>query len=367
MPNPGRTLLKAAAPALTCALVVSMTSGAPASAVTARTPHAASVTADSVAKSRSVDVRVASFNVQSVGVDKTAGNRLPWKQRRGTVMSEILREHVDVIGLQEVNPSNTFSRRLVDGSNQMFDLRNGLNKRGGHFALNSNAAVDCLNATTGYHCRARSRGASGSERILYNTQKLTLLRRGFVKYSHQSATSKGMGLAWVVLRSKVNGHAFLFTSTHLDPPNRTVRVAQWRQLIANVRRLRGNLPVVSVGDFNTQKFDAITKSMLPAMHRAGFGDVLNQQYRVNPSRGVRAEKRINGWINSNNRESRNVRSYSYPSNHAKTGNSIDYIFASNRLRVKEFKLVLNFNSRTLRVTGTIASDHNMLRATVVLP
>jgi endonuclease/exonuclease/phosphatase family metal-dependent hydrolase len=103
------------------------------------------------------------------------------------------------------------------------------------------------------------------------------------------------------------------------------------------------------------------------MHRAGFGDVLNQQYRVNPSRGVRAEKRINGWINSNNRESRNVRSYSYPSNHAKTGNSIDYIFASNRLRVKEFKLVLNFNSRTLRVTGTIASDHNMLRATVVLP
>jgi endonuclease/exonuclease/phosphatase family metal-dependent hydrolase len=357
----GRNVLKVVGPALTCALVVTMTSGALSSAVAA--PQAAASVA---AAGGPVDVRVAGFNVQSVGVDKTVGDRRPWKQRRATVMAQILREGTDVIGLQELNPSNTFRRRLVDGSNQMFDLRNGLNRRGGHFALNSNAAVDCLNATTGYHCRYRNRGASYNERILYNTTKLTLVRRGFVKYSRQSATSKNMGMAWVILRSKLNGHSFLFTTTHLDPPNRSVRVAQWKQMISNIKRIRGNLPVISVGDFNVQKFDTIARTMLPAMRNAGVGDVLNQQFQVNPSRGVRAETRVNAWINSNNRQSRNVRGYSYPGDHTKTGNSIDYIFASNSTRVKQFKMVIDFDPSTLQVTGTIPSDHNMLAATVVL-
>jgi endonuclease/exonuclease/phosphatase family metal-dependent hydrolase len=357
----GRNVLKVAGPALTCALVATLTSGALSSAVAA--PQAASV---AVSAAGPVDVRVAGFNVQSVGVDKTVGERRPWKQRRGTVMAQILREGTDVIGLQELNPSNTFRSRLVDGSNQMFDLRNGLNRRGGHFALNSDAAVDCLNPTTGYHCRYRNRGASHNERILYNTSTLTLMHRGFVKYSRQSTSSRNMGMAWVILRSKLNGSSFLFTSTHLDPPNRVVRVAQWKQMIANIKRIRGNLPVVSVGDFNTQKFDTITRTMLPAMRNAGVGDVLNQQFRVNPSTGVRAESRVNAWINSNNRDSRNVRGYSYPGDHSKTGNSIDYIFASNNTRVKEFKMVIDYDPNTLQVTGTIPSDHNMLAATVVL-
>ena len=347
------TALKLVVPALACTLAATaatLVTGAPSSA----------------AGSRSVDIRVAGMNVQSVGVDRTVGARRPWRQRRGKVISQILSERVDVLGAQEVNPSNVFRRRLVDGSNQMFDLRNGLNRAGGHYALTSNAAVNCLNATTGYHCRFRSRGASNSERILYNTKTLTLVRRGFVKYSKQSAHMRGMGLAWAVLRCRANGHRFLFTSTHLDPPNRAVRAAQWRQLISVTRRLKGRLPVVSVGDFNTQKFDPMTRSMLPAMRRAGFGDVLNQRYRVNPSRGVRAQRRINAWVNSNNRDGRNVARYSYPHNHSKTGNSIDYIFASNYLRVKEFKVVLSFSPRTLRVQGVLPSDHNMLRATITI-
>lgn len=354
-------VLKVAGPVLSCALVATMTSAALSSATAA--PQATSIVG---ATSGPVDVRVASFNVQSVGVDKTAGDRRPWKQRRATVMAQILGEGSDVVGLQEVNPSNTFRSRLVDGSNQMFDLRNGLNRRGGHYALNSDAAVDCLNPTTGYHCRYRNRGASHNERILYNTQTMTLMNRGFVKYSRQSVSDRNMGMAWVILRSKVNGHSMLFTSTHLDPPNRVVRVAQWKQMISNVKRLRGNLPVVSVGDFNTQKFDPIARTMLPAMKNAGVGDVLNQQYRVNPSRDVRAQVRVNGWVNSNNRQNRNVRGYSYPGDHNKTGNNIDYIFASNATVVKEFKMVIAFDPSSLQVTGTIPSDHNMLAATVVL-
>jgi endonuclease/exonuclease/phosphatase family metal-dependent hydrolase len=367
MSFPAHTVIKLAGSALTCALVVTMTSGSPSSAATPADALVASRTPVAPRAAAKVDVHVAGFNVQSVGVDRRQGNRLPWKQRRSTVISQILREHTDVIGLQEVNPSNVFRSRLVAGSNQMFDLRNGLNRRGGHFALNSNAAANCLNSASTYRCKPRARGASNSERILYNTTTMRLMHRGFVKYTRQSASAKGMGMAWVILRSKKNGHNMLFTSTHLDPPNRSVRASQWRQMVSNIKRIRRNMPVVSVGDFNTQKMDPMTRTMLPMMRNAGVGDVLNQQYRVNPSRGVRAESVVNGWINSNNRDSRDIASYSYPHDHSKTGNSIDYIFASNSMRVKRFEMVVDYNPRTLRVTGTMPSDHNMLAATVVLP
>jgi endonuclease/exonuclease/phosphatase family metal-dependent hydrolase len=364
MSNHGRTVRRIAAPILTCALATTMMTGADTAARAANGPSAAVAGAASASRAA---IRVASFNVQSVGVDKTAGARRPWKVRRATVVQQILRERVDVIGLQELNPSNAFRSRLVDGTNMMFDLRNGLNRRGARYRLNSNAAVNCARPASSHRCRFAYKGASGSERILYNTRTLKQVRRGFVRYTRQSATHKNMGMAWSVLRSRVNGHTFLFTSTHLDPPNRSIRVAQWRQMISATKRLRGSMPVISVGDFNTQKFDPITRTMLPAMKRAGVGDVLNQQYRVNPSRGVRAERRVHAWVNSNNRSSRNVASYSYPNNRSKTGNSIDYIFASNRLRVREFKVVLDFDPRTLQVRGVLPSDHNMLRATVVLP
>ncbi|WP_198018386.1 hypothetical protein, partial [Sedimentibacter sp. B4] len=60
----------------------------------------------------------------------------------------------------------------------------------------------------------------------------------------------------------------------------------------------GKLPVVSVGDFNSSKFTSYTAQLLPAMKAAGFGDVMNQEYTVNPPKGIRAENVVNGWINS---------------------------------------------------------------------
>ena len=357
-----RALLRATAPALAGALAVTLAAEVPSPATAAPVAHAAVA-----ASSKGVDVRVATFNVQSVSVDKRVGNRRPWRERRATVISQILSERVDVIGLQELNPSNVFRGRLVDGSNQMFDLRNGLNKRGGHYALNSNAAANCVNPVSTYHCKHRRRGASGSERILYNTRTLSLVRRNSLKYKVQSASSPRMYLTWAVFRSKATGDQFLFTTTHLDPTSRAIRYAQWKQLVRTVAHIKGSLPVISVGDFNTQKFDRMTRSMLPAMKNAGVGDVLNQQYRVNPSRGVRAERRVNGWLNTFNHLTRNVASFGYEDRRDKTGNGIDYIFASNRLRVKEYKVVCRFDPRTLRVIGTMPSDHNMVRATITLP
>ncbi len=350
-------LLKALVPVAACAAV----------AVLLPASNTAAPAETRTVASHPDNLRVASFNVQSVSVDRTQGERRPWRARRGTVIREILGERVDIIGVQEANPSTHFAPRLVDGRNQYLDLRNGLNKAGGHYALANANAVNCVNPDTGFRCRYRYRGASGSERILYDTRSLTRLSTGSMRYSHQAAGFPDAYLAWAWMRSRANGHKLLFTTTHLDPSHPAVRRAQWKQMISKVRRLHGSAPVVSVGDFNTQKFDVMTREMLPAMKNAGFGDVLNQQYRVNPARGVRAQHRVNGWMNSYNHLTRNVAAFGYVGRHDKVGNSIDYVFASNWLRVPEFKMVLNYNPATLRVTGTLPSDHNMVRATITLP
>ena len=75
-----------------------------------------------------VDIRVGSFNIQSVSLDGHRGQQRPWKQRRGKIIRQILGERVAVIGLQEANPSKHFRNRLVSGSNQYLDLKNGLNR-----------------------------------------------------------------------------------------------------------------------------------------------------------------------------------------------------------------------------------------------
>jgi endonuclease/exonuclease/phosphatase family metal-dependent hydrolase len=330
----------------------------------------APVMSSPAATARSVpraDIRVSSFNIQSVALDKTRGEQRPWRQRRGTVINQILGERIDVIGVQEANPGTSFAPRLVDGANQYRDLRNGLNKAGGHYGLTNYRGYNCVNPVTAYKCRPRDRDASASERILYNTRKLTVVSRDSMRYRARGARYEELYLTWAVFRIRSTGHTFLFASTHLDPVHRAIRVAQWKQLITKINQIKGRRPVVVVGDFNAQKFDVQTKTMLPAMKRAGYGDVLNQQYQVNPSRGVRARTRINGWMNTYNHLSRNVAVFGYEDRHDKTGNGIDWIFASNWLPVKDYKVVLHWNRATGRVVGTLPSDHNMIRATLSMP
>jgi len=352
------SLIPAVALAVTATLSAGMTAPAQGNA------HRSSA---AKARSHSTDLRVASFNLQSVGLDKTRGAQRPWKQRRSAVISEISGERVDVIGVQEANPAKSFSGRLVDGTNQYLDLRNGLNRAGGHFALTNVNAVDCVNGTTAFKCHPHDRDASFSERILYNTRTVQMISRNAMKYTAQGSGRANLYLTYAVFRSRANGREFLFTSTHLDAAHRSVRAAQWQQMIGRINQVKHGRPVIAVGDFNTTKFDPLSRSMLPAMRNAGYGDVLNQQYKVNPSRHVRAMKRINGWLGTYNFLNRDVRRFGAAGARNRTGNGIDYIFASNSLKVKEYKVVLRFDPRTLRVLGVLPSDHNMIRATVALP
>jgi endonuclease/exonuclease/phosphatase family metal-dependent hydrolase len=365
MPKPRNLLPRLMVPAVACALTATVTSGVvtPVSASAPTQPHATVA----AARRAPVDINVGSFNIQSAGHDRSVGLQRPWRKRRATVVRQILANRIDVLGVQEAAYTPSFRPRLVTGRTQYLDLRNGLNSLGGRYAVTVKAAVNCKRPYVAANCRRRDRNASAADRIIYNKRALTVVRTGARKYSRQTSRTPNMALAWAVLRSRATGARFLFTTTHLDPSNRRVRRAQWRQMIRIVKQVRRGLPVVSVGDFNVSKMDPMTRTMLPAMRKAGFGDVLNQSYGVNPTPNVRARTRINGWMNTYNHLTRRVASFGYEDRRGNTGNGIDWIFASNHLPIMEYEVVCAYDTRTLRVTGTLPSDHNMIRAKVRLP
>ena len=358
-------------PALVCAALTALTPAlASASPTSGSATPAVSRAAAVSAAAGPTPVRVASFNVVGISLDEFSGNQTPWRLRRNTIVRQILNGRTDVIGVQEVNPSNVFRNRLTSRANvnQYFDLRNGLNYYSRDtYALQTGAAANCVNATTTYRCVYKNRQASGSDRILYNTRTLRQLDFGHTTFSRTTAANRVAGVTWSKLQVRATGAKFLFVTTHLDQRSQSVRLAQWQQLISVVNGLKGSLPVVATGDYNANKSNPLTRTMLPAMQRAGYGDVLGQEYGVNPSRGMRAESRDQAWVNSVNGWSRRVRSYSYNEDRTKVGQMIDYIFASNHLRIPYFKTVSAFNPRTLRVGGRMPSDHHMLRATVMIP
>ena len=175
-------------------------------------------------------------------------------------------------------------------------------------------------------------------------------------------------LVWATFTQKSTGKKFFFADTHLSPNSSTVKKKEWQELIPKIRELNtASLPVISVGDFNTSKFSAEAQDMLPAMKSAGFGDVMNQEYKVNPPRSPRAKVVVNGWINSYNDYRRSIVDYAYTTRHDKVGNGIDWIFATNSLAIKQWKVVIDFNPSTLTINGVIPSDHNMVSSIITLP
>ena len=313
------------------------------------------------------DVRVGSFNVVGVHADsKASGNQKVWRDRRPAVVSQILGADLDVVGVQEANQSSTYASRLDYGENQFLDLKGALNAAGGSYALTNSNPYNCERPRSTYKCVAKNQGASGSNRILYDTRTVTLVKQGSVTFSSRSAGKPYRYLAWAVLKMKATGKSFFFTNTHLDPYTIEARLGQWNELIAKTNALKGSLPVIAVGDYNTSKFSSYADTYIPRMKSNGYGDVLNQVPGRNTLSNPRTERVRRAWVNSYNDFRRNAADFGYEDHRNKIGNGIDWIFASNNLRVKAWEVVVNIDSDTLAVRGTIPSDHCLIRATIVL-
>lgn len=325
------------------------------------------------------DVSVGTFNIAGVDTDSEAtkgGDHEFWAVRKTAVVGDIIESDVDVVGVQEANQAKMYGIKDPAGNiiNQYTDLRNALNTTGRRFELTD---TDAYNSCEGNNrgCTLADKGASNATRILYDVERLIMVDHGAFVYKNQYPGAVDRYLAWAVFDK--NGKKFFFATTHLDPYSPVVRGAEWQEMIAQIKRLNtGNLPVLVGGDFNSTKYNMPAGDLLPAMKTAGFGDILNQEYQVNPPIGMRTTP-LNGWINSFNGFRRDMldnpatpntnEGWTYSTAKHKVGNDVDYLFASNSLVVKQWKLMLDFDPVTYKVRGVIPSDHNMLKATVTLP
>jgi endonuclease/exonuclease/phosphatase family metal-dependent hydrolase len=312
-----------------------------------------------------VTLHVGTFNIATVAGDKTRhGNHKKWMYRRSTVASQILSRHLDVVGLQEASQSRIYRRTMKYGVNQFMDLVGKLNSMGGHYAVTRKAEYNCRRAWSKQHCHYKYRGASADTRIIYNTSTVRLVRAGSYRFHHHRRHHPRF-IATAVFQSKRNGKSFFFADTHLEPHGKRVRKAQWSELIKVVNRRKDGRRTIVVGDFNSSKYDRWTRTYLPKMKRSGYGDTINQSYGRSTVRSHRAVSTKNAWINSFNHWRRNVKAYGYYKAKRNVGNSIDWIFASNSMRVSMWEVVANYGSN-YRLKGTIPSDHNMIHADLTL-
>lgn len=330
-------------------------------------------------------VNVGTFNVQSVSLDKTRAARAPWRKRRTKIIRQIRREKLDVIGIQEANPASYWRKRLPDGINQFLDLRNGLRtatrRAGGSqkWAVTNPYGFNCKNPRTTFKCKKRNRKATHSERIIYDAAKLKVVKFGGKRFSKQfRKTSSPRYISWAIFEHRDSGRRFFFASVHLEKSlKRGIRRKQWEQLIDMMNYRSKWDPVVAVGDFNTQKMSKLGKRMLPRMRNQGFASVLDPDAgSMKPPTTSRWLGHIgmtgrvvypkHTWINTANKNKRDVRKFSQWSKRWRYANPIDLIFADNTMTVKDYEVVVDYRANG-KVRGRLPSDHNLVRATLLLP
>lgn len=326
-----------------------------------------STTITATTPAEAAPLRVASYNVRCHNCSSSSANEKPWSTRRDAVISTIEDADPDVLGLQEAQQSWLYSDTGKKLSLAQFeDLANRL---GSPWALVNKHRNNCVKSTTPTNCTYQDRGASKGTKIIYRTDRLTLLDQGATMLSQGKPSDYERYVAWAIFRQKETGREFFFADIHLEPDNDSgsstyywnIRKTQASDVVAAIRKHNpDDLPVVLVGDPASNKFDTPSNAPYDVFVKAGLVDPLGNAYRSTTAVNPTVEKRINTNYNSFNawerfaRRSGNV-----------NGTYTDYIFTSP-MRVSEWETVVKVDANN-NFVGVIPSDHNLIRATVWLP
>ena len=282
-----------------------------------------------------VNVVVGSFNIK----DPDSSDATAWNTRRRYIASDIQAGYLDVLGTQEAYEDND-RQELLDSVNAA-----GTRDYTMIPDLNDNEAWD--------------------NRILYQHAKVELIGPvGIHTYKSQATTDRSKYRKLVYATFWKSGKSFVFVTTHLAPGNGAVSQRQWGELLWVVQnRNPNNYPVIIVGDFNSTKFGAEACVMVPKMRAAGYGDVLGQQCRSYTPYQQRAVQKIYANVNSFNGLNPRIADYSVSA--GRIGNNVDWIFASNHLKVPRWQTHVTQSGG--RLTWPIRSDHFMVSSIVTLP
>jgi endonuclease/exonuclease/phosphatase family metal-dependent hydrolase len=296
------------------------------------TPSTASATTQAVARSSQQHVRVMTYNIKEAKFDGQAegGTRVaPWSTKRKPAAVRLIRRaQPDVIGIQEGACAVSRHSR----ARQVDTLRKAL---GGSYKL------------------ARTEippGQPGTQRTGDN-----------ILYRASTFKAAGRGGHWMIgdnhfaahqfLRNRQTGGVFLFVSAHLWVPKGRAgdvkRQHETETMVAKAKALAGRrgVPVVYVGDFNSDQFNHAFNGPARVMARAGINDA----YSV-------AQKKVLASYNTANH---------YMRRPPHKGARIDYIFAPAGVAVHSWKLIMRLHHGSF--VGTIPSDHNPVVSDLSIP
>lgn len=326
-----------------------------------------STTVTATTPAQSAPLRVASYNIRCHNCDSGSVNEEPWSTRRDYVVSTIKNADPDVVGLQEAQQSWLYSEagRKLDLA-QFEDLANRL---GAPWALTNKYRNNCVRSTTPSDCSYQDRGASKGTKIIYRSDRLTLLSQGSKPLTQGKASDYERYVAWAIFRQLETGREFFFADIHLEPDNDTsgstyywnIRRTQATDVVAAIDAHNPDgLPIVLVGDPASNKYETPSNAPYDVFVKSGLVDPLGNTYRSSTPVNPTVEKRVNTNYNSFNAWERFARR-SVNLN----GTYTDYIFTSP-MRVSEWETVVDVDADNYFV-GVIPSDHNLIRATVYLP
>ncbi|MDQ7993617.1 MAG: endonuclease/exonuclease/phosphatase family protein, partial [Propionicimonas sp.] len=299
-------------------------------------------------------LRVASFNVRCANCsrnDRTNKREKNWETRRAKVVAQIKAEKVDVIGVQEASPGLLKGRK----TSQFEDLAARL---GAPYKLTNTFRYGCAKTTSYKSCRKVDNGASADVRIIYNTERLTLVSQGSRQLDKEKATSGPRFLAWAILEDKLDGRQFFFANAHTEPgqskAKRALRKKQAALIVATIKANNpANLPVVLTGDFSSTKLTSVNTAYDVFMKSGLVVDPLGNTRKQKSTSKATAEKLTNvKYFTLNNFKAAPTRYKGYA-----IGAHIDYILTSRSVRVLEYKVVLSLKSNG-KFSGVIPSDHN---------
>ncbi len=323
------------------------------------TPSASPSTSTSTGASA---LRVGSYNVRCASCFVSGTEEGTWFERRDAIVSTIKSQDLDVLGVQEASQG-----RLKDSNGtslaytQFEDLATRL---GSPWKLTNTKRYNCVKDTTPTNCVYQYQGASQGTRLLYNSDRLELVKEGS-KLLPETDPSEAHYVTWAILRQLSTGRQFLIADSHLipDASNAALRQDQAETAVATIKANNpGKLPMIAVGDWNSGRFDTPSNTPYDVYVKSGFVDPLGGSAGTTKTApGATAEKRINTWLNSFNGFLRKANGHPTWIN----GTYIDYLMTTS-LRVSEWETVANLDANG-NFVGRIPSDHNMIRATVWLP
>lgn len=332
--------------------------------------YSATVSATTVlpaATSGAAGLRVGSYNVRCASCTSDRPYERPWSKRRADVAAAIKAERLDVLGLQEASQGwlEDADGDKIDLS-QFEDLRNAL---GGSWRLANANRNNCVRAKSPTRCVQKDQGASQGTKIVYDASRVVLLRQGSKELPSVSGSNERF-MAWAELLQRSTGKRFFFADAHLEnkAENNTIRVKEAKVLADEVsRRNVDRLPTLIVGDMNSHKNTTPSNGVYDVLvGQRGYVDPLGNTWHSKDKAGGHAktetvEKRVGTWLSSWNDFQRTAKG----DRNRLNGTYLDYIFTT-KMRVTEWETVADITSGgTFRTPPP--SDHNLVRATVLLP